>query len=147
MGLECRNSIESGVLQNATNCPKVSQSAIGLNAEDTNHADLAVETVEELAIGTNRDVQIRGSRWIRSYDGSWQRCQYSLGADGKPGNSRGPCIRGVDPFTIWSDGIPACRRPQSRDACANRSKGSIGRNRVRRDGRGVVASGLAGLHD
>ena len=84
--LERCYSVEAAERRDAAGKPKIKQRSVLLDGKDTGRPSDGVQGVNELAIGTDRDIEIGRSLGIRADHGCLQRAQCPSVRDGKPRN-------------------------------------------------------------
>src|SRR4051794_25895704 len=62
------DSVESGIRSDTAGSASVLEGSIFLDCEDANRTIVRIQRVEEFPIGTDSEVKIRSSGWIRPYN-------------------------------------------------------------------------------
>src|ERR1700749_3041954 len=98
--LERRDSVEAAERRDAAGKPNIKQRPVFLDGENANRSSNRVQGVNELAVGTDRDIKIGRSLRIRANYRSRQRGQFPSVRDCKPRDGGRTGIGGVNESAV-----------------------------------------------
>jgi len=143
--LDCGDSVEARSCREASGFRERVEGSVGVDRENADSACAGIESVEELAVGSDGDVQIGAAGGKRRDDGCRDRRQRSVSRDGEPRDRACSWIRGVDVVSVGCNYMPASSCGQSGNTCADHGESFVGQHSVGRERGSVVSASRSGL--